>query len=186
MYAPYACPVQALRDLPAYTSCRKDVDDFLEVLPLVQALTHTAIRPRCEAGGRHPLAIRLSFLRPCILHRLLHQALPALSGAPALLLHQALAGGGAAHRAGAGHLQGQLQARPAAPAPDAGTQVPFFLDAPLGKWGCSWALSLRACIAGRTQLGLGASMAWNPRRAPDRRLPLRTAGTRSRSCAALP
>ena len=29
---------KALRDWPAYTDCRKKIDDFLEILPLLQAL----------------------------------------------------------------------------------------------------------------------------------------------------
>nr|Q39575.1 RecName: Full=Dynein gamma chain, flagellar outer arm [Chlamydomonas reinhardtii]7KZM_C Chain C, Dynein gamma chain, flagellar outer arm [Chlamydomonas reinhardtii]7KZN_C Chain C, Dynein gamma chain, flagellar outer arm [Chlamydomonas reinhardtii]7KZO_C Chain C, Dynein gamma chain, flagellar outer arm [Chlamydomonas reinhardtii]8GLV_AD Chain AD, Dynein gamma chain, flagellar outer arm [Chlamydomonas reinhardtii]8GLV_AX Chain AX, Dynein gamma chain, flagellar outer arm [Chlamydomonas reinhar len=35
-----------LRDWPAYNACRKTIDDFLEMLPLFQALTHKSMRER--------------------------------------------------------------------------------------------------------------------------------------------
>ena len=37
---------KALRDWPAYNACRKTIDDFLEMLPLFQALTHKSMRER--------------------------------------------------------------------------------------------------------------------------------------------
>ena len=37
---------KALRDWPAYRDCRATIDDFLDLLPLFQALTHRAIRDR--------------------------------------------------------------------------------------------------------------------------------------------
>ena len=36
----------ALRDWPAYKDCRRTIDDFLDLLPLFQALAHKAIRGR--------------------------------------------------------------------------------------------------------------------------------------------
>ncbi len=44
-YAP-PCPWQALRDWPAYRDCRRQIEEFYEVLPLLQGLTHPATRPR--------------------------------------------------------------------------------------------------------------------------------------------
>lgn len=38
--------LQALRDWPAYVDCRKTIDDFLEMLPLFQALASKAMRDR--------------------------------------------------------------------------------------------------------------------------------------------
>ena len=37
---------KALRDWPAYTDCRKKIDDFLEILPLLQALSSPDMRER--------------------------------------------------------------------------------------------------------------------------------------------
>lgn len=37
---------KALREWPAYKDCRKTIEDFLELLPLVQALTHPAVVDR--------------------------------------------------------------------------------------------------------------------------------------------
>ena len=37
---------KGLRDWPAYKDCRKTIDDFLEMLPLFQALAHKAVRER--------------------------------------------------------------------------------------------------------------------------------------------
>ncbi|MEW5318622.1 MAG: hypothetical protein WDW38_009830 [Sanguina aurantia] len=37
---------KALREWPAYLACRRTIDDFLEMLPLFQALTHRSMRPR--------------------------------------------------------------------------------------------------------------------------------------------
>jgi dynein heavy chain, axonemal len=37
---------KALRDWPAYKDCRKVIDDFLELLPLVQSLTDPAVNAR--------------------------------------------------------------------------------------------------------------------------------------------
>ena len=37
---------KALRDWPAYTDCRKKIDDFLEILPLLQALSSPDMRDR--------------------------------------------------------------------------------------------------------------------------------------------
>lgn len=37
---------KALRDWPAYKDCRKTIDDFLELLPLVQALTDPSVNER--------------------------------------------------------------------------------------------------------------------------------------------
>lgn len=41
-----AAAPQALRDWLAYKDCRRTIDDFLEMLPLFQALTHKSIRDR--------------------------------------------------------------------------------------------------------------------------------------------
>lgn len=41
----------ALRDWAAYKDCRKTIDDFLELLPLFQALTHRAVHERCVYWG---------------------------------------------------------------------------------------------------------------------------------------
>ena len=49
---PPPCLPQALRDWPAYKDCRKTVDDFLEIIPLLQALTHKSIRERCGGQGQ--------------------------------------------------------------------------------------------------------------------------------------
>ncbi|KAI3432720.1 hypothetical protein D9Q98_004263 [Chlorella vulgaris] len=40
----------ALRDWPAYKDCRRTIDDFLNLLPLFQSLTHKSIRPRHWEG----------------------------------------------------------------------------------------------------------------------------------------
>jgi hypothetical protein len=40
----------ALRDWPAYKDCRRTIDDFLNLLPLFQSLTHKSIRPRWVGG----------------------------------------------------------------------------------------------------------------------------------------
>lgn len=37
---------KALREWPAYLACRRTIDDFLEMLPLFQALTHKSMRER--------------------------------------------------------------------------------------------------------------------------------------------
>ena len=37
---------KALRDWAAYKDCRRTIDDFLELLPLFQSLTHKSIRGR--------------------------------------------------------------------------------------------------------------------------------------------
>ena len=37
---------KALREWQAYLDCRKTIDDFLDMLPLFQALTHKAMRER--------------------------------------------------------------------------------------------------------------------------------------------
>jgi dynein heavy chain, axonemal len=37
---------KALRDWPAYKDCRKTIDDFLDILPLVQALADPAVNER--------------------------------------------------------------------------------------------------------------------------------------------
>ena len=37
---------RGLRDWPAYLECKRTIDEFLEVLPLFQQLTHKALRPR--------------------------------------------------------------------------------------------------------------------------------------------
>jgi dynein heavy chain, axonemal len=37
---------KALRDWPAYKDCRKTIEDFLELLPLVQSLTDPAVNAR--------------------------------------------------------------------------------------------------------------------------------------------
>lgn len=37
---------KALRDWQAYVDCRDTIDNFLEMLPLFQALTHKSMRPR--------------------------------------------------------------------------------------------------------------------------------------------
>ncbi len=37
---------KALREWPAYNDCKKTIDDFLEMLPLFQALTSKAMRER--------------------------------------------------------------------------------------------------------------------------------------------
>ena len=37
---------KVLRDWPAYKDCRKTIDDFLELLPLVQSLTDPAVNER--------------------------------------------------------------------------------------------------------------------------------------------
>ena len=37
---------KALRDWPAYKDCRKVIDDFLELLPLVQSLCDPAVNER--------------------------------------------------------------------------------------------------------------------------------------------
>jgi hypothetical protein len=40
----------ALRDWAAYRDCRRTIDDFLELLPLFQSLSHKSVRPRWVAG----------------------------------------------------------------------------------------------------------------------------------------
>ena len=42
---------KALRDWPAYTDCRKKIDDFLEILPLLQALSSPDMRDRHWASS---------------------------------------------------------------------------------------------------------------------------------------
>lgn len=37
---------KALREWPAYLDCRKTIDDFLDMLPLFQALAHKSMRQR--------------------------------------------------------------------------------------------------------------------------------------------
>lgn len=41
---------KALRDWPAYADCRATIDNFLELLPLFQALAHPAMRERHWRG----------------------------------------------------------------------------------------------------------------------------------------
>lgn len=37
---------KGLREWPAYLECKRTIDDFLQVLPLLQQLAHPALRPR--------------------------------------------------------------------------------------------------------------------------------------------
>jgi dynein heavy chain, axonemal len=39
---------KALREWQAFHDCKKTIDDFLEELPLFQALAHKSMRPRCR------------------------------------------------------------------------------------------------------------------------------------------
>ena len=39
--------LQGLREWQAYKDCRDVIDDFLEQLPIFQALAHTSMRERC-------------------------------------------------------------------------------------------------------------------------------------------
>ena len=41
----------ALRDWAAYKDCRRTIDDFLDLLPLFQALAHKSIRDRWAGAG---------------------------------------------------------------------------------------------------------------------------------------
>lgn len=40
----------ALRDWAAYSDCRRTIDDFLDLLPLFQSLSHKSVRPRWVEG----------------------------------------------------------------------------------------------------------------------------------------
>ena len=69
---------KALRDWPAYTDCRKKIDDFLEILPLLQALSSPDMRDRhwAELGAspvnstsrRIPSSCRIFSRRICSKH----------------------------------------------------------------------------------------------------------------------
>ena len=56
---------KALRDWPAYKDCRKTIDDFLELLPIVQALTHPAVRTRHWESIRAVTGADIPFDQAC-------------------------------------------------------------------------------------------------------------------------